>query len=128
MRKCANTLMKLEYRKENIILKISVEFALVIIDYSEQLKVHKHYEIASQLIRSGTSIGANIWEAQSSESRKDFGHKLKIADKEAKEVEYWLLLCKSSEHIKNYDEELDGKLLSIQKLLSRIISTNKSRG
>ena len=78
--------------------------------------------------RSGTSIGANIWEAQSSESRKDFGHKLKIADKEAKEVEYWLLLCKSSEHIKNYDEELDGKLLSIQKLLSRIISTNKSRG
>ena len=96
MRKCANTLMKLEYRKENIILKISVEFALGIIDYSEQLKVHKHYEIASQLIRSGTSIEANIWEAQSSESRKDFGHKLKIADKEAKEVEYWLLLCKSN--------------------------------
>jgi len=113
--------------KENVILNLSVRFSLLIIEYCEKLKQEKQFEIASQLIRSGTSIGANIWEAQSSESRKDFIHKLKIADKEAKEVEYWLLLCKSSEHIISYELAIDEILLSIQKLLSRIISTNKKR-
>lgn len=49
--------------------------------------------LANQLLRSGTSIGANIRESQSAESRLDFIHKLKIADKEA---EYWLLLCQKS--------------------------------
>ncbi|MDN3595855.1 four helix bundle protein [Zunongwangia endophytica] len=117
----------MESKKENIILNLSVEFALSIIDYSKTLRVQQHYDIASQLVRSGTSVGANIWEAQSSESRKDFVHKLKVADKEAKEVEYWLLLCKSSIHITNYDISMDDKLLSIQKLLSRIISTNKKK-
>jgi len=114
-------------KEDNIILNLSVVFSLAIINYCEKLKIQKQFEIASQLLRSGTSIGANIWEAQSSESRKDFVHKLKIADKEAKEVEYWLLLCKSSEHIENYEVTLDKNLLSIQKLLSRIISTNKKR-
>ncbi|WP_121460163.1 four helix bundle protein [Chryseobacterium defluvii] len=61
--------------------------------------------IANQLLKSGTSIGANIFEAQSSESRADFIHKMKIADKEAKETEYWLLLCENSEHY-NFDSSL----------------------
>ena len=117
----------MEKNKENVILNLSVKFSLLIIEYCENLKQQKQFEIASQLIRSGTSIGANIWEAQSSESRKDFIHKLKIADKEAKEVEYWLLLCKSSAHIISYKLAIDENLLSIQKLLSRIISTNKKR-
>ena len=111
--------------KENVILNLSVEFSLSIIEYCERLKQQKQFEVSSQLIRSATSIGANIWEAQSSESRKDFIHKLKIADKEAKETEYWLLICKSSTQIESYGIYLDKNLLSIQKLLSRIISTNK---
>lgn len=61
--------------------------------------------IANQLLKSGTSIGANIFEAQSSESRADFIHKMKIADKEAKETEYWLLLCENSENY-NFDSSL----------------------
>ena len=81
--------MKPSIKKENAILELSVKFALDVIDYSQSLKAQKHFEIASQLIKSGTSIGANVWEAQSCESRKDFSHKLKIADKESKETEYW---------------------------------------
>jgi four helix bundle protein len=77
-------------------------------------------------MKSGTSIGANIFEAQSSESRADFIHKLKIADKEAKETEYWLLLCENSENY-NFDPALKIQLLSIQKLLSKIISTAKKQ-
>ena len=117
----------MERKENNVILDLSVDFALDIIDYSQTLKKDKHFEIASQLLRCGTSIGANIWEAQSSESRKDFGHKLKIADKEANETEYWLLLCELSRHTQNQDKTIDEKLLSIKKLLSRIISTNKKR-
>ena len=112
---------------KNAVLQLSFDFALSIVDYTQMLKTHKHYEIASQLVRCGTSIGANIWEAQSSESRKDFVHKLKIADKEAKETEYWLLLCKSSPHIVAYDSIIDEQLLSIKKLLSKIISSTKKR-
>ncbi|MFN8338858.1 MAG: four helix bundle protein [Saprospiraceae bacterium] len=52
----------------------------------------KKYNLANQLFRSGTSIGANIREAQSAESKADFIYKVKIADKEANETEYWLLL------------------------------------
>lgn len=117
----------MERKENNAVLNLSVDFALDIIDYSQTLKKDKHFEIASQLLRCGTSIGANIWEAQSSESRKDFGHKLKIADKEANETEYWLLLCELSKHIEKQDKIIDDKLLSIKKLLSRIISTNKKR-
>ena len=80
--------------------------------------------IANQLLKSGTSIGANIFEAQSSESRADFIHKLKIADKEAKETEYWLILCEKSESYP-FNKNLKLELLSIQKLLSKIISSSK---
>ena len=80
--------------------------------------------MANQLLKSGTSIGANIRESQNAESKDDFIHKLKIAAKEADETEYWLLLCQYS---KNYPDtiELQNKLVSIKKLLSRIISTSK---
>lgn len=110
--------------KENEIVKVSFEFALMIIEYSEQLEAAKKFVIAKQLLRSGTSIGANIREAQNAESKADFVHKLKIAAKETDETEYWLLLCK---HTENYpfNEILEDKLLSIRKLLNKIIATLK---
>lgn len=112
--------------KRNIILEKSFDFALKIMRYSELLEENRKYVVAKQLLKSGTSIGANIREAQSSESKADFIHKLKIADKEANETEYWLQLCK---HAKNYlnPEELENELLEIKKLLSKIISTSKLR-
>lgn len=111
--------------KENIIVKLSFEFSKLIIGYTELLENSKKYVISRQLMRSGTSIGANIHEAQHCESKADFIHKMKIASKEAFETEYWLLLCKESENYPDSSQLLE-KLISIQKLLSKIISTSKA--
>ncbi|MGC4103300.1 four helix bundle protein [Ferruginibacter sp.] len=80
--------------------------------------------MARQLLKSGTSIGANVREAQNAESKMDFIHKLKIAAKEADETEYWLLLCKNSAGYANCDELLNN-CISIVKVLSKIIATSK---
>ena len=109
---------------KNEVLELSIEFSLDIIVFCEQLESNRKFVIANQLLKSGTFIGANIFEAQSSESKADFIHKLKIADKEAKETEYWLLLCEKTESYP-FNENLKSKLLSIQKLLSKIISSSK---
>jgi four helix bundle protein len=69
--------------KENIILSKSFDFALKIIKFSQILEEHRHYIIANQILKSGTSIGANIREGQNAESKIDFVHKFKIAAKEA---------------------------------------------
>jgi four helix bundle protein len=83
--------------KENVIVRKSLIFAIEIIRFSEILEDEKKYIIARQLLKSGTSIGANVREAQNAESKADFIHKLKIAAKEADETDYWLLLCKLAE-------------------------------
>ncbi len=113
--------------KRNEIVEVSFELALLIIEFSELLEVKRKYVIARQLMKSGTSIGANIREAQGSESKADFIHKLKIAHKEAEETEYWLLLCLKAESYPSPPPEIKAKLLSIQKLLSKIISTTRSK-
>jgi len=111
--------------KENLIVQLSIEFALEIIDYCELLEEARKFIVARQLLKSGTSIGANIHEAQNAESKVDFIHKIKIAAKEADETKYWLTLCELS---KNYPspKELKEKLQSIINILSKIISTSKS--
>ena len=110
--------------RRNIVLEKSYEFALIIIEFSEQLEQLKKFVIARQLLKSGTSIGANISEAQSSESKADFIHKLKIAAKEAEETKYWLLLCQHSDNYPNCDSLLL-QIESIIKVLSKIISSTK---
>ena len=110
--------------KRNEILELSFEFAIDIIRFSELLEEQKKYIIARQLLKSGTSIGANVRESQNSESKADFIHKLKIAAKEAEETEYWLLLCQHSPGYP-FDPILISKLISIKKLLSSIISKMK---
>ena len=82
--------------KENLIVKLTFEFALKIIAFSEKLRELKKFEMASQIFNSGTSIGANVREAQNAESKADFIHKFKISAKEADETGYWLELCKAS--------------------------------
>ncbi|HET8754118.1 MAG TPA: four helix bundle protein [Salinimicrobium sp.] len=108
---------------KNEILELSFGFALEIIDYSELLETKRKYVIARQLLKSGTSIGANIREAQNVHSRKDFIAKCIIAMKEAEETEYWLLLCEKSPH---YPDPigLKDKIIPIKKLLSKIIATS----
>ena len=110
--------------KENLIVKLTFEFALDIIEFSEELESNRKYAIARQIIRSGTSIGANVREAQNAESRNDFIHKFKIAAKEADETEYFLLLCQFSKGYP-FNKELIDKLNVINKILSKIIASSK---
>jgi four helix bundle protein len=88
-------------KKENAIRDKSYTFALRIIKLCQWLRESKHYEMSSQLLRSGTSIGANVEEALAGHSRKDFLHKMTIASKEARETNYWLRLLKDSEILTN---------------------------
>ncbi len=111
---------------ENLIVKLSFEFALETVKYAELLEEKRKFVLANQLLKSGTSIGANIWEAQNAESKADFIHKMKISAKECEETKYWLLICKHSE---NYppSEELLIKIDPIQKILNKIIATAKQK-
>src|SRR6476469_5325906 len=83
--------------KENVIVEKTIHFSLAIVKYCEALEQTRKYVIARQLLRSATSIGANVFEAQNAESKADFIHKMKIAAKEASETLYWLILCERSE-------------------------------
>jgi four helix bundle protein len=111
--------------KENIIVDKSFQFALKIVQYCEELEETKKFIISRQLLRSGTSIGANVREAQNAESKVDFIHKIKLAAKEADETEYWLLICKNSPSYP-FKDELLLDIQEIIKILSKIIGTCKS--
>lgn len=114
----------MQTNKENKIVDLSRAFALDIIELCELLESKKKFVMAKQLFKSGTSIGANVREAQNGESKADFIHKMKIAAKEADETDYWLGLCNDS---KGYPQTQDllMKVESINKVLSKIISTSK---
>lgn len=112
--------------KENAILKMTFEFAVLSVKYSETLDKERKFSISNQILRSGTSIGANVKEAQNAESKKDFIHKLKIALKEADELEYWLFLCEELDSYPSSNNMIE-KLLEIQKVISKIISTMSKR-
>jgi four helix bundle protein len=114
-----------EKYKDNLILLKSFEFAKKIVQYTERLEENKKFVIANQLLKSGTSIGANIKEAQSSESRADFIHKIKIAMKEADETEFWLFLCNELENYPN-TEELLNDVFEILKISNKIIASTKN--
>jgi four helix bundle protein len=83
-------------KSENIIQIKSYQFALDVIKITQVLKKEAHFEISSQLLRSGTSVGANVEEAIGAQSRRDFMAKLSISYKEARETHYWLRLVKDA--------------------------------
>ncbi len=89
--------------KENKLAELSMEFAVDIINLVKQLKDNRESIISNQIGRSGTSIGANIHEAQYAQGKKDFISKLEIALKEASETGYWLELLRRTHYI---DEQL----------------------
>ncbi len=118
--------MQKEKIENNPLLRTSLEFSLEIINYCELLNSEKKFIVSNQLLRSGTSIGANCFEAQNAESKSDFIHKLKIAAKESDETQYWLILC--SVGIGYPDcQKLCKLLLEIQKLLTSIITSSKNK-
>jgi len=112
--------------KDNLIVRLSFEFSLDIIRYCELLETERKFVPANQLLKSGTSIGANIREAQNAESKADFIHKFKIAAKEIDETGYWLDLCA---HAKSCPDPvgLTEKLRSIANVTNKIIITSKTR-
>ena len=112
--------------KENEIVQLSFRFALEIVAYCEKLEEEKKFVIANQLLKSGTSIGANVREAQNSESKNDFIHKLKIAAKEIEETNYWLELCQHSENYPDC-EKLISELKEIENITNKIIITLKTK-
>ncbi len=111
--------------RDNLIVKLTLEFAMDIISYCEVLEEQRKYVMAKQLLKAGTSIGANVREAQNAESKADFIHKMKIAAKEADETVYWIFLCNQSQNYPK-NELLTDKFQTIIKILSKIISTSKS--
>ena len=115
-----------EKYKDNLILKLSFEFAKEIVMYSLVLEEQRKYVFARQILRCGTSIGANIKEAQNAESKADFIHKLKIAMKEADELEYWLFLCNECEGFPKTDHLLE-PLHQIMKITTKIIHSSKQK-
>ena len=115
----------MQNQTENIILKKTIEFSLSVIEYAELLEVQKKFVIARQLLRCGTSIGANVHEAQNAESKLDFIHKFKIAVKEVEETKYWLVLCRNAKNYPSW-EHLEKQIIDIDKIITKIISTSKT--
>ncbi len=115
--------------KSNAIKEKSFSFALEIISVYKYLSFEKReFVLSKQMLRSGTSIGANVREAEHAESKADFIHKLSIALKEANETEYWLDLLYQSEYLtvsqfQNIKEQITQQL----KLLTSIINTTKNK-
>ena len=109
---------------KNIVLDKAVTFALSIIEFCELLEVNRKFVVANQLLKSGTSIGANLYEAQNAESRADFIHKVKIAAKEVEETKYWLLICEKSANYP-FHEGLTLQIKELSLIIYKILSTSK---
>lgn len=102
-------------------------FAVRVVKLCQHLQNEKHeYVLSKQLIRSGTSIGANISEAQQGQSKADFVSKMSISLKETAETKYWLRLLHATEYLTEKEYlSLNGDCVEIEKMLTRIIKSSK---
>lgn len=108
--------------------KKSFLFAIEIVSLYKVLVDRKEFVLSKQLLRSGTSIGANIRESEHAQSKADFIHKLSISLKEANETEYWLDLLFETKFINLIEfENIKPKIIELLKLLTSIIKTSKSK-
>ena len=118
--------MSNDYDKDNVVLNKSFDFALDIIELYKILKSKNEFVISKQLLRSGTSIGANVEEATAAQSKKDFATKMSIASKEARETRYWLRLLNKSKLVeydfKNYLNKID----ELIRIITAIVKTAQS--
>ena len=114
--------------KENITATKAVDFAIKIIElYKILVEEKREYVMSKQLLRSGTSIGALIREAEHAESKADFLHKMNIALKEANETCYWLFLLYKGDYIaESVFNQYNNDSLELVKLLASIVKTTKA--
>jgi four helix bundle protein len=113
--------------KENIIKEKSMVFALRIVRLYQYLcDTKKEFVLSKQILRSGTSIGANVRESEHGQSKADFIHKLSISLKEANETDYWLELLFKSDYIdKSMYDSLKKDCEEILKILVAIVKTSR---
>jgi len=112
--------------KNSIIKEKSFNFSLEIIDLYKKLQEQKEFILSKQLLRSATSIGANVNEALAGESRADFVHKMNISNKEARESLYWLELLDRSSIVDLEFSEYINQCQEIIKILTSIVKTMKT--
>ncbi len=115
-------------KNNNVVLDKSYEFALKSIQLYQFLKDHKEFDLGRQILKSGTSIGANIEEAIGAQSEKDFVAKLGIAYKESRETNYWLrLLCDSSIITRDQANPLLREIEELLRIIGAIQKTMKQK-
>lgn len=114
--------------KENIIKKKSFDFAIRVVKLFQHLQAEKkEYVLSKQLLRCGTNPGAMVREAEHSQSKADFIHKLSIAQKEINETIYWLELLNATDYLTNIEfESINIDAIEIIKLITSIIKTTKA--
>ena len=114
-------------KEENIILEKSYSFALQIMALAKEIREKREYDLASQLWRAGTSIGANVEEAQAAQSRADFRSKMSIAAKEAREAHYWLSLSRDGQVIEaSKVSPLIEEIEAIKRILTSIVKSSSN--
>lgn len=115
--------------RDNIVKTKSFDFAIRIVKLYQYLCTDKkEFILSKQLLRSGTSIGAMIREAEHTESKNDFIHKFSIAQKEANEALYWLELLKATDYLNEKEfENINNNATSILKLITSILKTTKQQ-
>jgi len=104
------------------------DFSLLVIDFYKYLVgIEKEFILSKQLLRSGTSIGANVEEAQDAQPKKDFISKMSIASKEARESRYWLRLLSGSHYMNNFSKKelIISEIDNIVNIITKIIKTSK---
>lgn len=112
--------------RENIIMDLSFNFALRILELYKCLLKEEEKIISKQLLRSATSVGANVHEASAAYSRKDFANKMAIASKEARESFYWLNLLEKGKVVNFSLEEYINEILEIIRVLTAIVKTTQN--
>ena len=114
---------------ESVLRDKSYLFALRVVKLRKYLiRQHREYILSKQILRSGTSIGALVREAQYAQSAKDFINKLSIALKEANESEYWVMLLADSEYLtKKMRDNIEPDIKELKKMLTASIKTAKKK-
>lgn len=116
-----------EWMSSNLVLDKAFQFAVRIVKLNQYLvTTHKEYVLTKQLLRSGTSIGANINEAQAAQSHADFIAKMSIASKEARETHYWLKLLCETDYLNQKDEHVATLLTQSEELIKMLTSIVKT--
>lgn len=113
--------------KPNIIVEKSFVFALSIIRLYQELQEEREYVLSKQILRSGTSIGANVQEATAAFSKKDFAYRMSIAAKETRETHYWLRLLAESQLVQLDLNDTLSDIQEIDRILTSIVKTCQHR-